>query len=123
MTFEVAWHLGAQRSRGIIRFELHAVLLQRVLVAGKPALKCVAKLASISENDTQDEIARDRFWSSARRRLGRMSRLRDRDLDLIEAALAQKIAKPTLPSPTVVRPSAHPIRGPHAPLRQLNRAR
>ena len=53
----------------------------------------------------------EKFWADARARLGRMYWLTDRDLDEIEALLAN--AAPT------ARPSAHPVRGPHQPLQHF----
>ena len=53
----------------------------------------------------------EKFWADARARLGRLYWLTDRDLDEIEALLAN--AAPT------ARPSAHPVRGPHQPLQHF----
>ena len=59
----------------------------------------------------------EKFWTDARARLGRLYRLTDRDLDEIEALLAKKIPKPVpIAASSPLRPSAHPIRGPHQPV-------
>jgi len=116
--YEIAWHAAARGRAREVRFVLQASLLQRTLVGRRPAYKTAANLAWIAENETTNPAARERFWSSCRERLGRMTRLDDRALDSIESQLALKVPKPEMiptarPSPL---PSAHPVRGPHQPL-------
>jgi hypothetical protein len=119
--FDIAWprkFFQRRRHEGI--WLIDAVLLERKLgVDGKPTMQIVAKLASINEDRTDALDARERFWHDASSRLGRMTRLTDRDLDEIEALIAARIPKPSGPfgpPEKTVRPSAHPIRGPHQPV-------
>jgi hypothetical protein len=59
-----------------------------------------------------------------RRRLGKRRQLTQSDIWQIEILIAARIAKPMPASVTPpVRPSAHPIRGPHQPLLTALRAR
>jgi hypothetical protein len=120
MSFEIAWHFSAKKLSRTVRFSTQCVLLERTLIGGRPAFKTAACLASIGEDDINDEFARDKFWAIARKRLGKLTRLRDRDRSAIEDQIALKIPKP-MPSAYALtaRPSANPIRGPHQPLTGL----
>jgi hypothetical protein len=71
-----------------------AILLERLLFAGKPLLRIVCRLAAINENRTGDTAAQEVFWYGARARLGRLQRLTLRDRDAIEALLAERVPKP-----------------------------
>jgi hypothetical protein len=106
---------------------LEATLLERRLLDGKPQMQIICKLAAIDEEHANENgaiEAREKFWHDARARLGRLYRLTDRDLDEIEALLARRVPRPQpMPPPATVRPSAHPIRGPHQPLQKNLRAR
>jgi hypothetical protein len=72
--------------------------LERRLVASRPRLQLVCRLASIDENEASAAgavEARDRFWHDVRRRLGRLSRLSSRDIDEIEAAISWRVPRPS----------------------------
>jgi hypothetical protein len=56
-----------------------AVLCERVLLEGKPTLKIVCRIARVIEDRIGETSERDRFWHSARARLGRLHRLSPRD--------------------------------------------
>jgi hypothetical protein len=71
-----------------------AILLERVLLEGRPALKIVFRVASVIEDRLNDTAVRDRFWSVARARLGKLHRLSPRDRDEIEEMIAQRIPMP-----------------------------
>ena len=98
-------------------------MCERTLIEGKPALRIIARLAAILEDEIDSPASRDKFWHDTRRKLGKLRRLDQRDIGQIEALLAKRIprAEPT-PAPTV-RPSANAVTGPHQPLRQVFRAR
>jgi hypothetical protein len=105
---------------------IEAILLERVLLDGRPQLEIVARLAAIDEDRTDEAAARDLFWRDARRKLGKLRRLSPRDIWQVEIMLAMRIPKPMAPSKIgecSVRPSANPVTGPHQPLRQVLRAR
>ena len=58
------------------------------------------QLASIDEEHASPNgsiAAREKFWHDASARLGRLYRLTDRDLDEIEACIAEKIGPKPLP--------------------------
>jgi hypothetical protein len=114
---EIAWHLAASPRPDGIRFELCAVLLQRALIGRTPALKVAANIARIDQGRVDDVDAQVAFWANARRRLGKLTRLRDRDRNAIEDQIALKIPKP-MPSAYALTacPAANPIRGPHSPV-------
>ena len=101
-----------------------AVLCERVLLEGRPSIKVVCQIARYIE-DRQDDLAeREFFWSQARKRLGRMSRLKPRDIWQIETLLAKRIPKAksegNIPAcGNNLRPSANPIRGPHSPIERV----
>jgi hypothetical protein len=122
--FDVAWPRRYLERRKHSTWLVEAVLLERKLVAGRPSLQLVCRLACIDEDRTGEIAAQEKFWYDARARLGRLSRLSDRDLDEIEALLAKRIPRPAPANATpTARPSAHPIRGPHQPLLTALRAR
>jgi hypothetical protein len=123
--FDVVWNRRAahQWRKHADAFVTEAVLTERALLDGRPAIKIVARIASIDEDRIDDVGAADRFWHAARRRLGKLHRLSGRDRDDIEALLAAKVPRPVLAHAPTMRPSAHPVRGPHQPLRSSLRAR
>ncbi len=95
--FEIAWNRRrlARRQHGQrAPFVQDAVLLERVLLGDRPHLKIVCRVASVIEDRQNDPAERDRFWSFARARLGKIHRLSQGDLDEIESALANKVPKP-----------------------------
>jgi len=95
--FEIAWNRRrlVRRQHGK-RAPLvqDAILLERVLLGDRPHLKIVCCVASVIEDRQSDPAERDRFWSFARARLGKVHRLSQGDLDEIESALANKVPKP-----------------------------
>ena len=121
-SFDIAWNrawLTWYRRSESAPFRWEAILCERTLIEGKPALRIIARLARILEDELDDVAARDQFWRDARRKLGKLRRLQPRDIAEIEHLLAKRI--PDVGS--TVRPSANPVTGPHAPLRQVFRAR
>jgi hypothetical protein len=98
-----------------------------MLIEGKPALRIIARLAKILEDELDNPASRDQFWCDACRKLGKLRRLNQRDIEAIETLIAKWIPKlmPDVPKigEVSVRPSANPVVGPHQPLRQLYRAR
>ena len=125
-SFDVCWNrawLTWYRRSESAPFRWEAILCERTLSEGKPALRIIARLAGILEHELDSAHARDQFWRDAARKLGKLRRLDQRDIGQIEALLAKRIprAEPT-PAPTV-RPSANAVTGPHQPLRQVFRAR
>jgi hypothetical protein len=87
-------------------------------------LRILKRLAGILEDELDNPANVDQFWFDARRKLGKLRRLNPRDIWQIELLIAARIPRPvpTAVTPTV-RPSAHPIRGPHKPLQTALRAR
>jgi hypothetical protein len=82
-------------------WRLEAVLLERRLLNGKPAMQIVCALAAINEDEAHADgaiEAREAFWHDAAARIGRLHRLTDRDLDEIEACLAKRIGPRPLPA-------------------------
>jgi hypothetical protein len=61
----------------------------RVLLAGRPHLRIVCRIAAIDEDLAADPAMADKFWHDARARLGRLHRLSPRDRDQIEALIAE----------------------------------
>jgi hypothetical protein len=105
VTFEIAWPRKHVEWRGRPRenWLVEAVLLERRLFNGRPQMQLVCRLASISEDHAHADGAvevREKFWADASRRLSRLSRLSDRDIDEIEALLARRVPKPSpVPQP------------------------
>jgi hypothetical protein len=95
--FEIAWNrrrlVRRQHGKGAPLVQ-DAILLERVLLGDRQHLKIVCCVASVIENRQSDPAARDRFWSSARTRLGKVHRLSQGDLDEIESVLANMVPKP-----------------------------
>jgi len=85
------------------------VLCERRLLDGVPSMQIVCKLASIAEEHANPDgpiIARDKFWHDASARLGRLSRLKDRDLDQIEQCISERIGPRPLPEAVQVKVEA-----------------
>jgi hypothetical protein len=106
--FDIAWpRRYFQRHRHEETWLLEAVLCERRLLDGRPQMQTICRLPSIPEEHANPDgvvEVRDAFWHNARTRLGRLYRLTDRDLDEIEALLAQRVPKPQpVPSPPRVR--------------------
>ena len=94
--FEIAWNrrrLASREHGQRAPLVQDAILLERVH-GDRPHLKIVCRIASVIEERQNDPAERDRFWSSARARLGKVHRLSQGDLDQIESALANKVPKP-----------------------------
>jgi hypothetical protein len=68
-SFEVAWNrrrLEWRRRPEDAPWLVEAVLLERVLLAGRPQLKIVCRIAAIDEDLTGDTAAQEMFWHAAR---------------------------------------------------------
>jgi hypothetical protein len=125
--FEICWNrrrfLEWRRDPENAPLLIEAILLERVLLDGRPQLEIVAPLATIDEDRTDEAAARDLFWRDARRKLGKLRRLSQRDIWQIESLLAQRIPKAAPDRSTdanaTVRPSANSVNGPHQPRRSL----
>jgi len=93
--FSIAWNRAFRcHRRGNEVWEIEAILCERVVLAGRPRLKIVCRVACIDEDRTGEVGPCETFWHDARARLGRLYRLSDRDLDEIEALLARKVPRP-----------------------------
>jgi hypothetical protein len=128
--FEICWNrrrfLEWRRDPENAPLLIEAILLERVLLDGRPQLEIVGRLAAIDEDRTDEAAARDLFWRDARRTLGKLRRLSPRDICQIEILLAQRIPKVGAgnPAPPVsIRLSANPVNGPHQPIQRVLRAR
>jgi len=98
--FDIAWPRKHVEWRRRETWRLEAVLLERRIVDGKPSMQIICTLASINEDEAHADgaiEAREKFWHDASARLGRLFRLSDRDIDEIEACLAQRIGARPLP--------------------------
>jgi hypothetical protein len=125
-SFSVCWNrrrLAWCRHSERAPWQLEAILCERVLLEGRPQLRIVARLAGILEDEIDNPASRNLFWHDARRKLGKFRRLTQRDVWAIEIMLAKRIPKAEPTQAPTVRPSAHPVRGPHQPLRQTLHAR
>ena len=128
MPFDVCWNrrrLEWRRNPEHAPWLVEAILLERVLLDGRPQQKIVARLAAIDEDCADEPAAGDLFWANAARKLGKLRRLSGTDILGIERELAKRIPIPATAFAATVRPSANPIRGPHhaAPGIQLDRQR
>jgi hypothetical protein len=94
-SFSVCWNrrrLAWRRHSERAPWQLEAILCERALIGGRPTLRSAGRLAGI----LADEIvvaSRDQFWHDARRKLGKLHRLTQRDVS-IEIMLAKRIPKP-----------------------------
>jgi hypothetical protein len=93
------------------------------LIEGKPALRIIARLARILEEELENPASRDQFWRDASRKLGKLRRLDQRDIGQIETMLAKRIPRAVPAHEPTVRRAANVVTGPHQPLRQVFRAR
>jgi hypothetical protein len=57
-------------------------------------MRIVARLAGILEDEIEDPASRDTFWHDARRKLGKLRRLSQRDIWAIESLIDARIPKP-----------------------------
>jgi hypothetical protein len=97
-SYSLAWNrrrLENRRDPEASTWKLECVLLQRMLIEGKPALRIVSTLAAIFEHQLDDSAARDLFWSAARKKLGKLRRLTTRDIPAIEILIADRVPKPS----------------------------
>jgi hypothetical protein len=94
-----------------------------VLLERKRALRIIGRLAAILEDEINTPASRDLFCHDGRRKLGKLRRLTQRDVWAIEIMLAKRSPKAEPIQAPTGRPSAHPVRDPHQPLRQTLRAR
>jgi len=96
-SFDIAWNrawLTWYRRSESAPFRLEAILCERTLIEGKPALRFIARLAKILENELDNPPSRDQFWRDASRKLGKLRRLNQRDIEAIETLIAKWIPKP-----------------------------
>ena len=95
--FEIAWNrrrLAWHRPKERASWVQDAILLERVPLEGRPQLKIVCRLASVIEDRLNDPTERNRFWSVACARLGKLHRLSSRDRDKIVRMIADRIPVP-----------------------------
>jgi len=96
--FEICWNrrrfLEWRRDPENAPLVIEAILLERVLLDGRPQLEIVARLAAIDEDRSDEAAARDLFWRDARRKLGKLRRLSPRDIWQVEILLAERVPKP-----------------------------
>ena len=100
MSFDVAWNrrrLEWRRHPQNSPWLIEAILLERTLIEGRPQMKLVARIAAINEDRAEEISERDYFWSQARKKLGKLRRLDQRDIWQIELLLAKRIEKPLAP--------------------------
>jgi hypothetical protein len=71
-------------------------------------MRVVARLAGILEDEINNPASRDAFWHDARRKLGKLRRLSQRDIWQIEILIGARIAKPVpvQPCPQPPQPAA-----------------
>jgi hypothetical protein len=110
--FAIDWTRGRKNDD---RWVVQATLVERIVLDAAPRLKIVCNLARIDEARIGDTAARDQFWHDAGARLGRLYRLTIPDIVVIEHELAKRVPKPAPIYTQTMRPSAHPVRGPHRP--------
>jgi hypothetical protein len=95
-SFDVCWNrtwLTWYRRSESAPLRLEAILCERTLIEGKPALRIVGRLAGILEDELDNPASRDQFWRDASRKLGKLRRLNQRDIGQIETMLAKRIPK------------------------------
>ena len=80
-------------------------------IEGRPALRIIARLAGILEDELDNPTSRDKFWCDARRKLGKLRRLNQGDIGQIETMLAKRIPKPAATYTPTVRRAANPVTG------------
>jgi hypothetical protein len=105
----LAWRRHSERSP----WQLEAILCERVLLEGRPQLRIVARLAGILEDEIDSPASSDQFWHDARRKLGKLRRLSQRDIWQIETLLSKRIPKPT-PTLGAAPPTDQPHQSPRA---------
>jgi hypothetical protein len=96
-SFSVCWNrvrLEWRKRTGCAPWAQEAILCERVLLEGKPALRIVCRIARVFEDRIDEASERDRFWHAARQRLGRLRRLSPRDVWQIEDEIAKRVPKP-----------------------------
>ena len=95
--FSLAWNrrrLTWNRRSESAPWQLECILCERVLLEGRPQLRIVGRLAGLLEDELDNPASRDQFWNDARRKLGKLRRLTQRDILAIETMLAKRIPKP-----------------------------
>ena len=97
MSYDVAWNkswlVWSKRSERAAPWAVECILFERTLIEGKPALRFIARLAKILEDELDNPASRDQFWRDASRKLGKLRRLDQRDIGQIETMLAKRIPK------------------------------
>jgi hypothetical protein len=71
-----------------------ATLTQETWLGGQRRTRVICAVARIIEERVDDPAEREHFWTAARRKLGRLTRLDDRDRWQIEAELKRKVPLP-----------------------------
>jgi hypothetical protein len=107
MPFDVCWNrrrLEWRRNPEHALWLVEAILLERVLLDGRPQQKIVARLAAIDEDCADKPAARDLFWANADRKLGKLRRLSGTDILGIERELAKRVPIPATAYAATVRP-------------------
>ena len=102
-SFDIAWnrcHLEWRRQPENAPWLIEAVLLEGVLLCGRPQLRIVCRVAAIEEDRTSDAAAQEKFWYDARARLGRL--LKPRDRAEIERLLAKRVPVPAAATGSLV---------------------
>ena len=115
-TYDLAWNRS--RLSEAAPWQLEADLCERVLLEGHTQVRAVGRLAGTLEDEIENPAHRDKFGHDARRKLGKLRRLNQRDIWQIELLLARKVRPAWTHLPATVRPGERRIRGPHRPLRQ-----
>jgi len=94
-SFSVCWNrVRLEWRKHAAPWAQEAVLCERVLLEGKPTLRIVCRIARVFEDRIDETSERDRFWHSARARLGRLHRLSSRDRWAIEREIANRVPLP-----------------------------
>ena len=114
-TYDLAWNRS--RLTEAAPWQLEADLCERVLLEGHTQVRVVGRLAGILEDKIENPAHRDKFWHDARRKLGKLRRLSQRDIWQIELLLARTVRPVSMHPPATVRPSANSVTGPNQPLR------
>jgi hypothetical protein len=90
--FSVCWPRRAfQRRRHEVIQLLDCVLCERKLDTGRPSTQVICRLGTIPEAKLGDIAAQEAFWHQVSSKLGKMVRFKPRDLDEIEALIAEKV--------------------------------
>ena len=109
-SFSVCWNrrrLAWRRHSDRAPWQLEAILCERALIGGRPALRIVGRLGGILEDEIDIAASRDQFWHDARYKLGKLRRLSQSDVWQVEILISARIAKPQ-PVPVLPQPPQPP---------------